>query len=377
MARIAVVLQGDATDPQAWSGTPAGICAGLTAAGVEPVPIDARPPGSGLLDRALRMSWIAQTTNPAVAAAGGLSAEVAMRVAGRIDGAIKIGSGFTLSSRVPVVTYEDMTVVQALAQPDPAYASLSDRASRRWRDRQGRIYRRSRACCAASTWVARSIRDDYGVEPERVHVVGLGHSVAVRRVERDWTTPRFIFIGVDWERKRGDAVVEAFAEVRRRHPAASLDLVGGHPAIEAPGVVPHGRLSLASKEDRQRLEGLLARATCLVVPSEYEPFGIVYLEAAASGIPSIGTTVGGAPDAIGDGGRLVDPGDPGALPAAMLELADPETARRLGEAARARVPLFSWRAVAERLVRALEPAGVDVSTLPPFLEPPGRSPGPL
>lgn len=371
-ARIAVVMQGDATDPASWSGTPAGICAGLEAAGVEVVPIDARLPGSNHLSRAMRLSWVEETTNPLLAAAGGLSAEVALRVKGGVDGIVKIGSGFTLSSRVPTVTYEDMTVVQALAQPGPTYAALSDRAARRWRSRQGRIYERSRACCAASSWVARSIREDYGIDAERVPVVGLGHSSRVRRVERDWSTPRFIFVGMDWERKRGDAVVEAFGSVRRSHRDASLDLVGGHPPIDAPGVVGHGAFPLGSPDARRQLEDLLARATCMVVPSEYEPFGIVYLEAAASGIPSIGTTIGGAPDAIGDGGRTIDPRDPEALRAAMLEIADPAVAQRLGEAASERVALFSWRAVAERLLRALRPPGIEIETLAPFLDSPAQ-----
>lgn len=87
--------------PRRGRGRRPGICAGLEAAGAEPVPIDARIPGSGHLSRALRMSWVEETTNPVLATAGGLSAEVRIRVAGRIDGAIKIGSGFTLSSRVP------------------------------------------------------------------------------------------------------------------------------------------------------------------------------------------------------------------------------------------------------------------------------------
>lgn len=361
------MLEADATDPRAWSGIPAGVISGLQAAGAEAVPVDARAPGAELAARGLRMSWVSRATNPVAAGASSLTAAMRMRAARPLDGAIKIGSGFSLAACVPTVTYEDMTVEQALRSGDPAYATLSERALRSWRARQLRSYERSRACCAASTWAASSIRADYGIESARVHVVGFGHDLAVRRVQRDWTTPRFLFLGRDWARKRGDAVVEAFGAIRDRYPAASLDLVGEHPRIDAPGVTGHGYLPLGSAGSRERIEGLLSRATCLVLPSAYEPFGIAYLEAAAHGIPSIGTTVGGAGDAIGAGGVVVEPGDEPELTQAMLRLAEPDTARKLGALAQERVPLFGWRAVAERLLRALRPEGVDLAGLSPFL----------
>jgi glycosyltransferase involved in cell wall biosynthesis len=299
------------------------------------------------------MSWVDETTNPLFAATGGLRANASIRAAGRVDGVVMIGSGYSLSVKAPTVTFEDMTVVQALAQPGSPYVSIGDRARRRWRERQRRNYMNSRGCCVASHWAARSVQDDYGIDPAKVHVVGFGRNAEGQRVERDWRAPRFVFIGVDWERKRGAAVVEAFGEVQSRHPEATLDLVGGHPPIEAPGVTGHGVLSLRDPADRRRHAELLARATCMVLPSSYEPFGIAYLDAGAAGVPSIGTTVGGAPDAVGDGGLVVDPGDQGELVRAMLELADPATAQRLGERAFSHSARFTWQAVAERLLEAL------------------------
>jgi glycosyltransferase involved in cell wall biosynthesis len=95
-------------------------------------------------------------------------------------------------------------------------------------------------------------------------------------------------------------------------------------------------------------------ATCLVLPSTIEPSAIVHLEAAAAGVPSIGTTVGGVEDLIGDGGRLVDPGDVDGLAAAMLELSDPELARDLGAAARRRAEWFTWPEIAKRIATVLD-----------------------
>jgi glycosyltransferase involved in cell wall biosynthesis len=371
--RIAVVVHGDPLNPRTWSGSPAGICSGLTAWGAEVVPIDARPPGALKLVRLLRRSWTWEATNPAFAAASGTWADRQLRRAGRLDGVVAIGSGYLLKTAVPTVTFEDETVAQALRQASSPLLALPPRAARRWQERQRNTYLRSRACCVGTDWAAGSVRDDYEIDADKVRVVGFGRNLDPLPAERDWSTPRFLFLGVDWELKRGPAVLAAFAEVRARHPEARLDVAGEHPPLDAAGVSGHGRLALGSPPERRRLAELLSRATCLVVPSTREAFGIAYVDAAAAGLPSIGTTVGGAAETIGDGGRTVAPGDHAGLVAAMLELADPDTARRLGERARERSALFTWRAVSERVLRALAPAGVDPDSLAEFLGRPAET----
>src|SRR6185312_15023609 len=72
--------------------------------------------------------------------------------------------------------------------------------------------------------------------PERIAVVGMGHRPRTAAAgHRSWDTPRYLFVGVDWQRKNGAAVMEAFARVRQEFPAATLDVVGGHPTLHAPG----------------------------------------------------------------------------------------------------------------------------------------------
>lgn len=365
--RIAIVQQADPEDPGAWSGVPAGLATGLQHAGCETVRVDARfPKADGIAGR-LGMSWADQSASGVFAAASSVAASRALRAAGPLDGAVMLGSGFVPVTRVPLATFEDMTLALAIRQGDPVYDSLGERARRRWLGRQRRIYERARACCVGSRWAAASIRDDYGISPAKIHVVGFGHRADRREVERDWSVPRFLWVGFDWERKRGPAVVEAFAAVRERFPDATLDLVGGHPPVEAPGVTTHGKLPLGSEEGQRRYNELIQRATCFLMPSTYEPLGIAFLDAAATGLPSIGTTVGGTPDAVEGCGRVVDPADERALLEAMLELCDPETARRFGERAFERSALYTWEAVGERIVRALRPPGVDLDRLAAFL----------
>ncbi len=81
------------------------------------------------------------------------------------------------------------------------------------------------------------------------------------------------------------------------------------------------------------------RATVVACPSRREGYGVVAREAMAYGRAVVATGVGGLADAVEDGvtGLVVPPNDPAALRAAIAELlADPDRARDLGRAARAR-----------------------------------------
>jgi glycosyltransferase involved in cell wall biosynthesis len=267
---------------------------------------------------------------------------------------IQLGTGYTLRSEVPLITYEDMTIPQTKTHPYAGWDLLNRRSFDSRLRRQRRAYEAATGCCLTSPWAAESVLDDYGIPARKVHVVGIGCNHVAPAVKRDWEAPRFLFVGLDWERKNGPGLLRAFARLREELPAARLDLVGGHPPLSQEGVSGHGVLRLDVPTQHDRLEQLFAGATCFVMPSHSEASAIAYVEAATAGLPSIGTSAGGSSYLIGDGGLVVDPADGDALLAAMRRLADPETAARMGAAARERSRLFSWEAVSRRLLDALE-----------------------
>jgi glycosyltransferase involved in cell wall biosynthesis len=81
-------------------------------------------------------------------------------------------------------------------------------------------------------------------------------------------------------------------------------------------------------------------ADFFVMPSRSEAFGIVFEEAAAAGIPAIGTAINAIPEIIvhGETGLVVAPGDRGALAGAVRSLVgDVDSRLRMGEAARSRI----------------------------------------
>jgi starch synthase len=97
---------------------------------------------------------------------------------------------------------------------------------------------------------------------------------------------------------------------------------------------------------------LYSHAAVFACPSVYEPFGLINLEAMACQAPVVASAVGGILEVVEDGktGLLVPPAQPEALAEAITRvLANPELARRMGQAGRRRVEAhFSWTSIAER-----------------------------
>jgi glycosyltransferase involved in cell wall biosynthesis len=89
----------------------------------------------------------------------------------------------------------------------------------------------------------------------------------------------------------------------------------------------------------------------VILPSEYEAFGLVLLEAMAAGTPIVASAVGGVPEVLAQGrvGRLVPYGDQGALAGALRELSDdaPGTLQRV-RAATEHVRAYDWSVAADR-----------------------------
>lgn len=353
-ARVAIVFQGSKPVEKAFSGIPWGLGRGLRELGHAPVFVRASLPRR--LERLQQIAnnrlSAARLTEPEQARLRSLFTRRRLAAAGPVEAVVQCATGFLLPEHPRLATYEDMTVIQA-TRDDVAYGGMPRRVYEDWVGRQREVYARAAACLTLSPWTSASVTGDYGVDPAKVHAIGAGRNIETHPAPREWSPPRFLFVGFDWERKNGPGLLRAFRELRAELPEARLDLVGGHPPVEEPGVTGHGTLSTDDPDQRARLRGLFETATCFVMPSFVEPLGMVYQEAGAAGIPSIGTTVGGSPFAVGEGGVCVDPNDDGALLAAMREFAEPERAREVGEAAAVASEQTSWRAVAARACAAL------------------------
>jgi glycosyltransferase involved in cell wall biosynthesis len=170
------------------------------------------------------------------------------------------------------------------------------------------------------------------------------------------------FVGRLVDQKGCDVLIEAMPKVLAHHPHTRLRVVGDGPDRARLEALSR-RLDVARAVDfvgyRPTSAALLADVDIVVVPSRYEPFGIVAVEAMASGRPVVASAVGGLAEIV-DGGKtglLVPPGDPDRLAGALTQLLDQPDARlSMGRAAKQRVaerfsPQTSIRAYAEEYRR--------------------------
>jgi len=211
-----------------------------------------------------------------------------------------------------------------------------------------------------SEHLRRSFIEDFDVPPDRVKAVGAGMNLErlpEYNADKDYSRRNILFIGVEFDRKGGWQLLDAFKSVRQRLPDARLHIVGPRtleiPQELADGVEYHGFLRKTDPADAARLTQLFREASLFVMPSLYEPFGIAPLEAMIHQVPCLVTNDWGLKETVLDGqtGGLVTCGSVDDLREKLLHyLGDPDRLRRMGEAGRARVlEYYTWEKVVERM----------------------------
>lgn len=196
----------------------------------------------------------------------------------------------------------------------------------------------------------------YGVPDDRISVVGGGRNFAVSEPFPRQREPTILFVGREFTRKGGVALLRAFETVRAELPEAQLLIAG---TTDLPNVGPGVRV-LGNIRDRDELGRAYRGAAVFCLPSLYDPSPNAVAEAMAYGLPSVTTRVGGIPEIVHDGehGILVDADDADQTATALLRLLrDPELADRMGAKSRARVTNeWNWAQVAARMAPGLEAA---------------------
>jgi glycogen(starch) synthase len=166
---------------------------------------------------------------------------------------------------------------------------------------------------------------------------------------------RLLYLGrLEYEKGVHDAIA-ALPRIRRTHPGTTLTVAGDGTQLD--WLLEQARkhkvlkaIDFVGRVDHEQLVALLHGCDAAVLPSHYEPFGIVALEAAATGAPLVTSNVGGLGEAVLDGetGMSFPPRDVAALATAVRAvLDDPAAAQRRAVAARERLDsAFDWDTVA-------------------------------
>ncbi|MGC3954948.1 MAG: glycosyltransferase [Propionicimonas sp.] len=243
------------------------------------------------------------------------------------------------------------------------------------------VARESQAVVAISAAEAGTVIERCGADPARVHIVspGVDHKLfrplgpgeqpweigadKLGRPEPSPVSQGFVLFAARLQPLKGpDLAIRALAGVDpaiRPHLVIAGDVSADFAAYEAALLALVDELGLAGQvsfigpQPRPELARLMRSARLVLVPSHSETFGLVALEAAASGTPVIAAAAGGLREAVahGETGQLMDSRRPQDWADAITRLlTEPGLLRRQGVVARVHARRFDWRWSAVRLV---------------------------
>jgi glycosyltransferase involved in cell wall biosynthesis len=212
------------------------------------------------------------------------------------------------------------------------------------------IYAHSDLTFVWSTNMVRTLVAAYNIDSDQVRCVFAGANANVPEaseiVLKEHKARNVLFVGLDWERKGGPDLLAAFSVIRAQYSDAQAVIVSAYsPPRETwpPGVTFTGKVSLAA------IATHFENADIFCMPTYLEPFGIVFIEAMAYGLPIVSTRIGALPDLVEDGvnGFLVDPGNVQGLSEHLTRLLEDERVfTNMAREARSRYDrIFNWSAI--------------------------------
>ncbi len=259
---------------------------------------------------------------------------------------------------VPVV----LTIHDISFETHPEWFSWREGLRRRWFTRHAA--RRAAQIITVSGFTRDELVEHFRVSPARISVVwsGIHRPSRPQALARE---PLVLFVGSMFNRRHIPTLIQAFARVSVRVPAARLVLVGHNrthphqdPARLAALAGVGDRVTVRSYVDDAELETLYARAMVFVFLSEYEGFGFPPFEAMAAGVPAVVGDTAVARELYLDAAQRLSVGDVSGVADAIGTLLEDQHARAtLLAAAAQRLPRFSWERAAADTLRVLEHAG--------------------
>ena len=219
----------------------------------------------------------------------------------------------------------------------------------------------------------------YGADQEKISIIPPGVDLqrfqpidpktAKRRVGIDCGDTNILFVGRIEPLKGIDTLLRAMALIQKRCPHAventCVAIIGGDPWSDnldeemarlqslREELNIHDLVTFLGSKDQEILPNYYAAAEMVVMPSHYESFGMVALEAMAMGTPVIASEVGGLAYLVQDGvnGFHIPSRDPEALAERMYALLNDENCRKmLGRQARQYAQKYDWSIITERMV---------------------------
>ena len=270
---------------------------------------------------------------------------------------LQIGAWYDLTKRKDKITvsYQDGNLFTRLNNPY-GYPDVSRKYIKQGLDYEKNLYGKMDHLFAMSKWLASSFVRDFGIDPKKITPVGAGINLPyVRKIEnKSYARPKILFVGKEFDRKGGKQLLDAFKIVKREIRNATLTLVGPQIKNVPEGVECKGYFAKNTNEGIENLLNEYSSSSVFVMPSLYEPFGIVLAEAMAHKLPCVGTNICAIPEIIDDGktGFLVPPLEAKVLASKLIELLkQPLLMKALGDSGYKKYSeWYTWEKVTEKII---------------------------
>lgn len=162
-------------------------------------------------------------------------------------------------------------------------------------------------CVFSSQWAANSALRHYEKDEKKIEVLPFGanlkewDSQKLEKKRIDIDEVNLLFVGVNWQEKGGPKAVEALNYLLSRGINAKLHVCGVTPPVIEDSVIIHGFLDKTKDDDLEKLISLYQKADFFVLPTSFECYGIVMVEALSFGTPCLATDTGGVSTIIQEG----------------------------------------------------------------------------
>lgn len=209
---------------------------------------------------------------------------------------------------IPIVYMTDATF-QQLQGYYSTFSNLANYNIKEGIELDKRAFHNATHCMLASKWNRVAAVQDYGVDEEKISVVPFGANLDLIPTKEELNlrvtkTCNLLFLGVEWERKGGEIVLQAYNVLKDWGINVTLHIIGCVPphdltANKSITIIPF--LNKNCKEEFDLLIKIFQQTDFLVLPTRAECAGLVYCEASAFSIISITTDTGGVATYVRNG----------------------------------------------------------------------------
>lgn len=201
-----------------------------------------------------------------------------------------------VKTKIPIIYLNDANVAQLLNYY-PYYSGFGWLS--KWETKQVEkiMLNKSAINIFSSEWAANCAVNQYKIDQNKVKVLKFGANL---EVPDQWTFEKkldgeivFLFLAVDWVRKRGDLAYQSLKRLRDKGFPVKMQIIGCNPDIQEDWVSIIPFLSKNNPEELKQIQQHLLHAHFLFVPTKADCTPIAFCEAAGYGLPIISTDTGG------------------------------------------------------------------------------------